>query len=329
MKSISVIVPVKNEEKYLEQCLNSIINCNYPDKLYEIIVVDGNSTDGSVKIVKQFQKKNNNIRLFKNPNKITPAAFNIGIKAAKGDFVAIISAHGYIERDFLKNGIDCLIKKPEIDMVGGPVISTANNFFGNLVAVVTNSKFGTGSCFRYSRVEQYIDTVPFPIIRKKVFEKIGFYNEKLIRNQDNEFNCRLRQSGSKIYFSNNIISYVYVRSSLLQIVKYNFNSGKWNVYTNRMFSYTFALRHFIPLIFVLSFILCLGLSIFTIIGKILFGFLMICYLILSLFFSFKISLKKGIKYFLFLPGIYFIYHFSYGMGTLWAFLIRNKIPELR
>ena len=156
------------------------------------------STDGSKQFVESFQQKYKNLKLVENPEEITPIAFNIGIKASEGDFICIISAHGYIEKIFLKNGINFLMKNPDVDCVGGPAIATAKNFMGKLIAIVTSSKFGTGSYFRCNIKDRYVDTVPFPIFRKDVFSRIGMYNEKLERNQDNEFNYRLRKEGGKI-----------------------------------------------------------------------------------------------------------------------------------
>ena len=318
---ISIIIPMYNEKLHVQECIDSILRNNYPSNRYEILIIDGMSSDGSREIVQKHMYSDVHIELLNNPERITPIAFNIGIKAAIGDLICILSAHCYIDKDFFVNAVKKLNTMPEIDCIGGPAISTSKSYFGNLVAFVTSSKFGTGSFFRYGSSDKYVDTVPFPIFRRDTFKKVGLYNERLERNQDNEFNYRLRKNGGKIYFSSDIKACVYVRSDFISFIKYNFRSGKWNYFTNRLCKHAFALRHFVPFSFVVVLLMLSVLTLFLEISRFLFISLIISYLITSFIASFSISTRKGWKYYFILPWIFFSMHFSYGLGTLYSLLI--------
>ena len=171
---ISIIIPARNEEKFIEKTINSILNNNYPKNKYEILVIDSMSSDKTKEIVKKLQKKHKNIFLFENKKKTTPSAFNIGIKNARGKFIAIISGHAELEKNYLKNCLKC-INKSNADCVSGLQYSTSNTKLGKAIADIMNSRFG-GSEFHYSKKDKYVNTGYMGFYKKAVFHQIGLFD---------------------------------------------------------------------------------------------------------------------------------------------------------
>jgi len=316
-----VIIPTRNERATIGKCLDSVLNNSYPLDKIEIIVVDGMSSDGTREIVKRYMARYSIVKLLDNPRLITPVALNIGVKAARGDVILILGAHSYIDKDFLSQSIKALSEHPEADCVGGVEYSVGENLVSRTIALVFSSPFGVGGArYRIGGYEGYVDTVALSVYRKEVFERVGFFNERLIRNQDIEFNSRLRKQGGKIYLTPAIKAYYYTPSSLLAFWRKNFSNGLWNIYTTKVAPGSLSLRHFVPLSFVLSLLASGGLAFFTHIGKILLGLIVGSYLLGALLASISIGIRKGLKFIFILPLVFFTLHFSYGLGSLWGIL---------
>src|SRR6516225_5643108 len=201
MTFVSVVMPVRNEEAYIEASLRSLVHQSFPPGCYEIIVVDGRSSDRTREIVEEICQTAPQVRLLDNPAGIVPAAMNIGIRAARGEVIIRADGHNVYPCDYAKNCVACL-DQTGADNVGGPWITAAadDSFSARLVAAILSNPFGVGdSKFRTGKAEGFVDTVPFGAFRREVFERVGLYNEKLVRNQDNELNSRIREAGGKIY----------------------------------------------------------------------------------------------------------------------------------
>lgn len=318
--SVSIIIPVRNEEKFISKCIESILNQTYPQKLIEIIIVDGISTDKTIEVVAGYEKKFENIKIIKNEKKVTPVAMNLGIKSSKSEIVIILGAHSFIDKDFVKNNVRNLIER-NVDCSGGVVKFIDSSFLTNCIGLATSCLFGAGNAlFRYSKEEKYVDTVPFGAYKKSTIEKIGYFDEELIRNQDDELNYRVTEAGGKILLSPDIISHYFSRSSLKKLWKQYYQYGFWKVRVIQKHKKPASLRHLVPAAFTLS------IFINTILGIFLWPFryllLLIClsYLFFDLFFSIKLSLKNGFKYFFHLTIIFPILHFSYGVGFINGFI---------
>jgi len=327
--SISIVIACKNEEKHIKKCLNSLIQQNYPVDKFEIILVDGMSDDKTKEIIKKFQITNSEfqIRLLDNPKKINSFGFNVGIKKAQDDIIVIFGAHSIAEKDFITKNVEYL-EKTSADCVGGPIRTIGESFIGKIISFVLSSPFGVGGAkFRYSQKEGYVDTVAYGAYKKNVFNKIGLFDERLVRNHDIEFNTRLIKSGGKIFMTPEIKSYYYCPKTLNKFSKQAFSNGLWNIYTSKLIPGSLHLRHFIPLCFVLGLLGSILISLIHPLGKWLFGIIICLYLISDLFFSFKISFKSGLKYFLFIPFFFPILHFSYGLGSFWGILTFYKLKQ--
>lgn len=295
---ITIIVPAFNEEKYIKKCINSILKQDYDG--FEILIVDGMSTDRTKEIAKSFQ-----VEVLDNPKRIKSCALNIGIKKAKGDVIIIMDAHAKYAKNYVSKCVKYL-KEYKVDNVGGAVktIPSANTLIARSIAISLSHPFGVGNSRFRKGVDKPIevDTVFCGCFRREVFEKIGYYNEELVGSQDIELNLRLKKAGGKILLMPDIVSYYYPKATLKEFFLHNIHDGFWILYPLK-------LRHYIPLIFILT----LPISIFP-------------YIITSLFFSAKIAWqRKDIKYFFSLPLVFAARHFGYGIGSIKKVLKkRNK-----
>lgn len=312
---ISVVMPVYNEEKYIENCIDSLLLQDYPQECMEWIFVDGMSSDRTRELIGAYiEKYPKLIKLFSNPNKTVPYAMNIGIKEAKGKYIIRLDAHADYNKDYISKCVYYL-DTTDADNVGGVAETKSKGFVGNAIAKMLSSRFGVGNSeFRTNGESGYVDTVPFGAFRREVFEKWGGYDERLTRNQDNEMNYRIRKNGGKIYLSSDIKLSYYCRDSIKGISDMAVKNGMWNVITMKLCPGSMGVRHFIPLAFLLSLI------ILPIAGIIfhpiwwLFALEMALYFVLDCLFSAKQA--SGIKEFFLLVLLFPIFHITYGAGSL-------------
>lgn len=312
---ISVIMPLYNEEKYIRNCIQSLLKQNYPLEDMEWILVDGCSTDSTKEILKEFQDEYPNlIKIFDNPNKTVPYAMNIGIEHAMGKYIIRLDAHADYKVDYISKCVYYL-NTTDADNVGGIAETKSHGFVGNAIAMMLSSKFGVGnSQFRTNGCSGYVDTVPFGAFRREVFEKWGGYDERLTRNQDNEMNYRIRKNGGKIYLSDEIRFSYYCRDSIKGISDMAVKNGMWNIITMKLCPGAMGIRHFIPFAFLMSIIILPILSIFQ--PKMLYLFVaeMVLYFVLDAVFAFKAT--KKFRYAVMVFILFPIFHLTYGFGSL-------------
>lgn len=312
---VSVVMPICNESKYIDKCVQSLLRQDYELKSMEWIFVDGNSNDDTVQKLEEYQKQYSElIKIRNNPKRTVPYAMNIGIAASKGKYVIRLDAHAEYKEDYISKCVYYL-ENIDADNVGGVAETKSNGFIGNMIAKMLSSKFGVGnSKFRTNGKSGYVDTVPFGAFRRDVFSKYGGYDERLVRNQDNEMNYRIRKNGGKIYLADDIHLSYYCRDSVKGIFQMALKNGMWNIITMKLCPGAMGIRHFIPMLFVMSMVL-LGVG-----GSFikymcwLFWFELCLYMILDVIFSVKQS--SSIKEFLILVILFPIFHCSYGVGSI-------------
>ena len=321
---ISIIIPCRNEENFIGKCLETILKQDYPKENLEVLVVDGMSQDKTHKIVEQYaaNHKSLTIRLLDNPKKYTPFSLNIGIKESKGELIMVMGAHAGYERDYVSRCVKHL-RESGADNVGGALktMPSQNTLVAEAVALALSSFFGAASSFRTgSKEPKEVDTVFGGCYKREVFDKIGYFNENLIRSQDFDLNMRLKKAGGKIMLFPDIVAYYYPSSDFSHFVKHNFQDGVWVTYPLKFGLKAFSLRHLVPLLFVVAILITFALSYFSFWSQFLFVIIFGTYMLLNLFFSFIIALKNGPKYFLVLPTIFIYRHIPYGLGSLWGFI---------
>ncbi|NFF78268.1 glycosyltransferase family 2 protein [Clostridium sporogenes] len=318
--TVSVVIPCKNEVGYIEKCLNSFVNQNYPKELYEVLVCDGISTDGTQDIVKRYEENYKNVKLVLNEGITAPKGMNLGIKNSTADVIIIFGAHAYADEDFIKKNIEFLSKDSNIGCVGGPIETLNNSNKGKAIALAMSSPFGVGNAlFRYAKKETFVDTVAFGAYRRSVLDEIGYFDEELVRNQDDEINYRVVKNGYKILLSPEIKSSYYSRDSLKKLWRQYFQYGFWKVKVMQKHGKTASIRHLVPMSFVLTNILGFLLGMFFKPIFILWVIELLTYLLSDLIFSYRVSKdEKGVlKY---IPIIFPILHISYGLGFLQGLL---------
>ena len=322
---VSVIIPCRNEEKFIGRCMDSIIANDYPKDRLEILIVDGMSEDGTRDILRKYIQQYSFIKLLDNLKEITPVALNIGIKNAKGEFIIRMDAHATYEKHYISKCVKYL-NEYNADNVGGiwKILPRDDTFIGKTIVLVLSCPFGIGNAYyRFVPEEpREVDTVPFGCYKKETFEKIGLFNEELIHTQDMEFNLRLKKAGGKILLVPDIIAYYYARSDFKSFCKHNFKNGIWVIYpfkfTNIM---PVSLRHLIPLAFVSSLIGSGVLSFFFPIFLWLLLSIIALYILTSIYFSIKIAIqKKDIKYLFIMPVMFKSLHITYGLGSIYGML---------
>ena len=309
---VSVIIPVYNEEKYIEKCINSLIDQNYPREKMEWIIIDGNSSDHTLEIIKQYIN-DYPIVLANNPKRKTPISLNIGIQKANGRYIVRFDAHTSFPNSYIHDCVECL-EETGADNVGGYVVTKAEGYIGSAIAGMLSSRFGVGgSSFRVDQKSGYVDTVPFGTFKRTIFDKIGFFNEELLRSEDNDINARIIESGGKVYLSEKIHSTYYCRDSVSSLLKMGLQNGNALFRTIKWNPKAMKIRHFVPFLFVLSIIaLLIGGLLFRPFHILLFAE-MCLYLLIDLFYSFK---RPNTKYGIITLWLYPLFHFSYGIGSL-------------
>ena len=319
---VSIVIPCRNEERYIEECLNSLTSQDYPKDKIEVWVVNGMSKDRSKEIVEKYAEKYPFIKLIENPKKITPVAFNLGVKSSKGEIICITGAHSKVDRMFISKNVE-VFDKYNADCVGGvaKVLTSKDSLIAQAISLVLFSFFGMGGAKHRTNIKEVTesDTAPRACYKKEVFEKIGLFNEKLVRSQDMEFNQRLKRAGGKIIIVPDILSYYYPKQSLKDFFIHNLKDGIWAVYSLKFVKMPLCLRHYVPLIFILSLAVTGLLGIFFPIALWSFLSIISLYFLASIFFSFKITLEeKNVFLFFLLPLTYAVRHFGYGLGSVWG-----------
>lgn len=321
MKKISIVAPCLNEEKYIRTFLMSIYENGYNREDFEIIIVDGNSNDNTLKEIESFKNdfRDCDLTVLKNDKKFTPISMNIGIKHAKYEYIIITGIHSFYPPNYF-NHLLSWFDKLDADCIGGVWNTEVLNktLKSNAIKLVLTNKFGVGNgLFRIGVNEPtLVDTVPFGCYKKEVFEKIGYMDERLIRNQDIEFNKRLAQNGGKVYLVPDVSCTYYARETYIPLAKNNFKNGYWNpltlYYTKNLRS--LSVRHFIPLLFILSLTLPILLT------PLMFQLVWITILSLSSYITLiiliSLKLKKEDTNFFYIIVSFIVLHISYGIGSI-------------
>ncbi len=314
---VSIIIPVRNEEKFIESTLMACLKQDYPEDRMEIIVVDGISTDKTGMILREMSENDHRIKLAKNEKKITPVSLNIGIKESKGDILVIVGGHSEINEHFIRSAVTKLNCYKDVWGVGGPIKTIGETFSSRAISLAMSSIFGVGnSAFRtLQNKECFVDTIPFPAYHRFVYEKIGLYDETLVRNQDDEFNLRIIEQGKKLLLSPTMESAYFSRLTIVGLLKQYFQYGFYKVRVIQKHPKIFRIRHFVPGIFVFC-LLCSPFLFFIPYGRLLSYSLYFSYIFSNLFFSFYTCLKNKFWGLFHLSLAFLCLHLGYGSGFI-------------
>lgn len=315
---LSVIVPIYQEEKYISKCIDSMLSQDYPKDDLEIILVDGMSKDRTREIVATYTAKYPFIRMIDNPERIAPCAMNRGIKEAKGDVIIRLDAHVYYPKNYFSLLVEKLNELPGAENVGAlcNTIPVNDSITAQSIAAVLSSSFGMGnSHFRVGAdKEMEVDTVPFGCFHRSIFDKVGLYDEELVRNQDDELNARIIKAGGKIYLIPQLVCEYYARDTAKKVYKMFYQYGVFKPLVNKKLGSPATVRQFFPLFFVLGLlvgpVVCLFLPV---LWWAYFAVIMLWFILAT---SFSLKDSKNLKRILTQNWIYFVVHFGYGWGYI-------------
>jgi cellulose synthase/poly-beta-1,6-N-acetylglucosamine synthase-like glycosyltransferase len=321
--SVSLVIPCRNEEKFIAHCVESILSNTYPKERMEILIVDGMSDDKTREIIKEYAKAYPFIRLLDNPRRSIPAALNIGIRNVKGQIVVRMDAHSTYDKNYIAKCVEYL-RRYRADNVGGVWVTVpgSNTLVARSIALVLSHRFGVGNAYYRTGVKEvkYVDTVPFGCFRKDIFDRIGLYDEEMLRNEDDEFNNRLIKKGGKILLVPNIISYYHSRDSLKKLWRMGYQYGYFKPLVFIKAGKVSTFRQLVPPVFAAGLVLSCALSLMNKFFLIPFLMILVSYLFANLAFSFGLAVKNGIGVFLVAPVTFSTLHFSYAFGYLMGLL---------
>jgi len=320
---VTVVMPVRNEANYIVRSLTSVMEQDYPADRMEVIVADGMSNDSTREIVKLFQSRFANIRLIDNPGKIAPTGLNRATELAEGEIIARVDGHCEIAPDYIRHAVEHL-QAENVDGVGGPIETIGETATAEVIAAAMSSAFGVGgSAFRTVKDKTMLaDTIAFPVYKRMIIERAGGYDEELVRNQDDEYNYRLRKLGAKLLLAADVKSKYYSRGTMQKLFKQYFQYGFWKVRVLQKHPRQMSLRQFIPPAFVASLVGSIGLGLISLFGWWIFAGIIGCYLTVNLIASARILLSNRpfrFQFFL-LPAVFASLHMSYGLGFLVGFV---------
>lgn len=316
---VSVIIPVRNEEKFIERNLQALLLQDYPSIALEILIADGNSTDGTKAIIAAIAKAHPaySITVVENYQKTMPAGFNRALMQAGGSVIVMLGGHAVVALDYISRCIETL-ERIGADCVGGPITTVGETWMARVISLAQSSPFGVGGvAFRMADAKaSYVDTVAFGAYRRDVFERIGPLDEELVRNQDDEFNFRLTQAGGKIWLDPAINSTYYSRATLGKLWRQYYQYGLYKVRVIQKRGAVPSWRHLVPAAFVVTLIGSVLLSVFTG-SRLWLALILVPYLLANLAASVWAA-RSNVWALPLLPIVIVILHVAYGLGFLWG-----------
>jgi glycosyltransferase involved in cell wall biosynthesis len=323
-KTASIIIPCRNEAAFIERCLAAVQANDFPKDDMEIIVIDGMSDDGTRDIL----ARHPGLQVIDNPNRTTPHALNLGIRAAQGDFIVRVDAHSEIHPDYISRCIHILKADSRVGCVGGVFENVHGDGTSHIISMALSSPFGVGNAkYRLRPQAGPADTVPFGAFPRRVFETVGLFDEELLRNQDDEFNFRLRKAGFVVWLDPAIRVKYHVRPSFARMARQFRQYGFWKVYVNRKHRAITTLRQLVPPVFLVALVGGAVAAVFSVYALIAWAVMIGIYLLAAWVSALRKTAHLGKA--LQLVWCFFVLHMAYGMGYLhglWRFVVLRKKP---
>lgn len=332
MPLISVIIPCRNEANAIEACLRGVLAFVSPPGGFEVLVVDGQSTDATASLVSRLAALDPRVRLLENPDRMTSHALNIGIRAAQGKIIVRVDAHTEYAPDYL---VECVaaLERTGADNVGGPALTRARTYRHRVIAAAYHSRFAVGgSRFHQPDGEGWVDTVPYGCYRREVLMNLGLFDEELVRNQDDELNFRLVRMGGRIWLTPRIRSWYTPRATFSRLFRQYYQYGYWRVRVIQKHRLPASPRQLVPGAFVLGFLVLALLSLLSAPAAFLLAGLISCYLLFLISGSLVTATTAGWSLLPLLPVALATYHVAYGSGFLlglWDFVVWSRRPGSR
>jgi succinoglycan biosynthesis protein ExoA len=334
---VSVIVPCRNEKRHIREFLDSLLAQELdPGCEIEILVADGMSDDGTRDILREISGLHPNVRVADNPGRIVSTGLNAAIEASSGDLIIRMDAHTVYAPDYIRESMRASATSGA-DNVGGPWVAKGRGLLGRAIAGAFRVRFCTGGGKAHDAdYEGEVDTVYLGCWPRSVFTKVGGFDPDLIRNQDDEFNFRLKRAGSKVWQSPRIKSVYTPRASLKALFRQYMQYGFWKVAVMRKHRAVASWRHMVPLLFVLANLFLLFAAFSTVLrayALIVWGAMLAVYFVGAFAGACGAARRDGWDILPLLPVVFLTYHVAYGTGFLlgliyWPFGASKSGPEL-
>ncbi|NTV49343.1 MAG: glycosyltransferase family 2 protein [Geobacteraceae bacterium] len=315
--TVTVIVPCRNETEFINTFVLSVLSQNLDNIRLEIIIADGMSNDGTREKLNNILAKHNQLRVIDNPERTTPSALNHGIRAAQGSIIVRMDVHTEYATDYINQCVDVL-QQTGADNVGGAWHANGSGYLQKAIALAFQSPFSSGGAGSHSlSYEGEVDSVYLGCWRKSIFDKVGYFDEELVRNQDDELNLRIKRAGGKIWQSPLIQSRYYPRASLKALFKQYMQYGYWKVRVIQKHKLPASFRHVVPGSFVACLIF-LGMMSFFYKPAQLALFSLLCVYLLGTSIATIMACRRleTLRYAAVMPLVFAAYHFGYGYGFL-------------
>jgi glycosyltransferase involved in cell wall biosynthesis len=314
---ISIIVPCRNEKAHIEPFLASLLSQKLPAETeLEVLIADGFSTDGTKEKLQEYAARHPWIQVLENPGRVVSTGLNRAIARASGDTIIRMDVHARYAEDYVEQCL-AVLAETGADNVGGPAQTRARGYVQQAISAAYHSSFACGGArFHDINYEGEVDTVTFGCWRKDTFNKMGVFDEQLVRNQDDELNLRLTRMGGRIFQSPRIRCWYEPRASLRTLARQYSQYGYWKVRVIRKHRSPAALRHLVPAVFVGSILVLALASIFSTAARWSLGAVLGAYVVANLAASVVICGWRRLCLFPVTPIVLAIYHFSYGLGFL-------------
>lgn len=318
---VSVIMPVRNEAAFIERSVTAVASQDYPRDRMEILIADGMSDDGTRDRVRSLQQRHSNLKLIDNPGKIVATGLNAALPAAKGEIIVRVDGHCEVAPDYLRRCVSHLLHD-DVAAVGGLVETIGESLTAQAIATAMSSRFGVGgSAFRVANSgTQFTDTVAFPAYTRSVLDRGGPFDEELVRNQDDEYNYRLRKLGVKVLLASDIRSRYYSRATLAKLSSQYFQYGYWKVRVMQKHPRQMQLRQFVPALFVAAILGGLLMTpILPLLGYVT-ELIAILYAVAVIAASIYSARRTKWQSLPLLPIAFAILHWAYGLGFLFGLI---------
>jgi glycosyltransferase involved in cell wall biosynthesis len=314
---VTVLMPIRNEGAFIERSLGSVLAQDYPADRMEVLVADGMSTDCTRDVVERVARADRRVRLIDNPEGIVATGLNRAMRVARGDVIVRVDGHCEIAPEYVRRCVTYLADG-RVQGVGGPLDTIGQTPVAAAIAAAMSSRFGVGgSAFRTVRGRSILtDTVAFPGYSRAVMERAGPFDEELVRNQDDEYNYRLRKLGAKILLASDVRARYYSRSSFRSLWRQYLQYGYWKVRVMQKHPRQMQPRHFVPATFVLGALGGVIAAAVSTIGLVAVGALLGAYAVAILVAVVAVCRAQRVAAWWWLPPAFATLHVSYGVGML-------------
>jgi glycosyltransferase involved in cell wall biosynthesis len=327
---VTVIVPCRNEERYIERCLDSIAATTYPAERLEVLIADGRSDDRTREIVASYTGRYPWMHLIDNPGRIVPTGLNAGIRRARGELIVRMDAHAEYPREYLAQLVAAM-RETGADNVGGRLVTMPvdSSLTARAIAKAVSHPLGVGNAhFRIGTTRRrWVDTVPFGCYRRELFGRVGFFDEELVRNQDDEFNFRLARRGGRVLLDPAIVVVYYARATLRQLARMYYQYGYFKPLVVRKVGRVMTVRQLVPPALFASLTTTGAVAVIEPAAAVLFGAVLALYATTLIGGGIRAGTGEGVRFTALLLAAFATLHVSYGFGFLrgvWDLLVGRR-----